>query len=285
MAAPLLQEYGPKGEAAKKPSPPASLSRSPSKNWLSSSVLSHKSPFLPSSLPCVHASMPKYHNRRNDKPKSSDFEIFLQKWAARQPQQSISWILQLSKHHLWNAKARQEEQHNNSDGIGWHNVVFSQGSCCHCLYDLILPRSQQRHPSFGHLELWPHQTHYIQAHHKRITQCRLGNQGGHPPHWRPIRLAHTPSIQEQLGWCSSGVPQFSSSWWLVSGPVMSSSITFETSEGIQPQRLLKNAQPQVSQAHPQLHISNNFQPQFQALQSPWQCQDTNQRRWGHGLTS
>ncbi len=61
--------------SSKNPSPHASLPRLPSKNLQSSSVQYCNSPFLPSSLPCVCASISKYCNRRNNKPKSSDFKI------------------------------------------------------------------------------------------------------------------------------------------------------------------------------------------------------------------
>ncbi len=43
---------------------------------------------------------------------------------------------------------------------------------------------------------------------------------------QPTRLAFTQSVREQLWQCSWGVAWFSSSWWLVAGPVTSSCIAF-----------------------------------------------------------
>ncbi len=152
---------------------------------------------------------------------------FLQKKRAWKPQQSIPWILRPSQHYLWNAKVRQEEWHNNSDGIGRCNIVPSQGRCRHPLQDLILPKRQWQHFGSSHLVVRQHWKHYIQAHHKHIVRCHLGNQGWHPPHcsqqdWHTLNLfgsSYSNVLWELPGFCHHDD-------WLVAGPAMHSCVTF-----------------------------------------------------------
>ena len=60
----------------RRPSLPASSPKLPSNNFWSNSAQSCNSQSLPSSLPCVHVSMSKSHNRKNNKRKSFAFGTF-----------------------------------------------------------------------------------------------------------------------------------------------------------------------------------------------------------------
>jgi hypothetical protein len=57
----------------------------------------------------------------------------------------------------------------------------------------------------------------------------------------------------------------------------------QAGQRIQPQCFPKNAFTHVPQAHPQLHITNQFKPQSQATHSFQQCRDMKQHRGGYGL--
>ncbi len=97
-------------------------------------------------------------NQNPPPPKS----LILQKWAAKPPWSppQICWLYQ---HHIQNAKEGQEKRRSNSNVIGRHQIVPSQGSCRHFLQDPILPRSQRQHPDLRHLAVQPHWTHHLQA--------------------------------------------------------------------------------------------------------------------------
>jgi hypothetical protein len=59
----------------------------------------------------------------------------------------------------------------------------------------------------------------------------------------------------------------------------------QTGQEIQPRRFTKNANPYVPQAHSKLFVTHSFISQPKATQPCRQCQDKNQCRGGHGLSS